>query len=196
MEHFINQPLFFSLIVPPFKNTVTTVPLLIRSGPHKAILEPYLQLWGLRASEVSYGMITPVSHWTWLDYPWGGVKMEIIIRAVLSDPPLNMARPCALHMPSPPPCQKQLCEFYTSRDRMLGCDKSMPVHVLSYCKSKLPWWNHGCSTTMGQCLERGLLSVLFSPGHADVLKFYWPQPHDFHHTLCKEPAFTRLLLHL
>lgn len=127
---------------------------------------------------------------------WGGVKMEIIIRVLLSDPPLNMARPCALHMPSPHPARNSFVNYILVETGCWDVTSPMPVHIVSYCKSKLPWWDHGCSTTMGQCLERGLLSVLFSPGHADVLKFYWPQPHDFHHTLCKEPAFARLLLHL
>lgn len=57
----------------PFENIVTTVSLLIMSSLHKAILVPYLQMWGLRASELSYGRIPPVSHWTWLElnYPLG-----------------------------------------------------------------------------------------------------------------------------
>lgn len=53
----------------PFENIVTTVSLLIMSSLH--ILVPYLQMWGLRAPELSYGRIPPVSHWLELNYPLG-----------------------------------------------------------------------------------------------------------------------------
>lgn len=90
------------------------MPLLIRSGLHEVILGPTLPpavgSEGIRSmSRNNHTCFT-------LDlagYPLGqctcfGVRMVIIIIAVLSDPALNMAMPCALHMLSQLPCEAAL----------------------------------------------------------------------------------------